>query len=41
MFAKAACTQGFLEYCYIQVSKQELARIVVNKGHLTIIASDY
>ena len=39
--AEAACTQGFLEYCHIQVSKQRLARIVVDEGHLTIIASDY
>jgi hypothetical protein len=39
--AEAACTQGFLEYCHIKVSKQELARIVVDEGHLTITASDY
>jgi hypothetical protein len=39
--AEAACTQGFLEYCHIQVSKQELARIIVDEGHLTITASDY
>jgi hypothetical protein len=38
--AEAACTQGFLEYCHIQVSKQELARIVVYEGYLTITASD-
>jgi superfamily II DNA helicase RecQ len=41
MLAKAACTQGFLEYCYILVSKQKLDRIVINEGHLTIIASNY
>jgi hypothetical protein len=41
MSAEAACTQGFLKYCHIQVSKQELARIIVDKGHLTITASDY
>jgi superfamily II DNA helicase RecQ len=39
--AEAACTQSFLEYCHIQVSKQELARIVIDEGHLTITASDY
>lgn len=41
MSAEAACTQGFLEYCYIQVSKQKLDRIVIDESHLTIIASDY
>jgi len=39
--AEAECTQGFLEYCHIQVSKQELARIVVDEGHLTITANSY
>jgi orsellinic acid/F9775 biosynthesis protein OrsD/helicase-like protein/RAD3-like DEAD/DEAH box helicase len=39
--AEAACTQGFLEYCHIQVSKQELARIVVDECHLTITTSNY
>jgi hypothetical protein len=38
---EATCTQSFLEYCHIQVSKQRLARIVVDEGHLTITASDY
>jgi superfamily II DNA helicase RecQ len=41
MSAEAACTQSFLECCHIQVSKQRLARIVVDEGHLTITASDY
>ena len=39
--AEAACTQSFLEYCHTEVSKQRLARIVVDEGHLTITASDY
>jgi hypothetical protein len=39
--AEAACTQGFLEYCHILVSKQKLDRIVIDEGHLTITASDY
>jgi superfamily II DNA helicase RecQ len=39
--AEAACTQSFLKYCYIQVSKQELACIILDEGHLTITASDY
>ncbi|KAH6689954.1 hypothetical protein BKA61DRAFT_684622 [Leptodontidium sp. MPI-SDFR-AT-0119] len=37
--AEAACTQGFLEYCRRQVSKQKLARIIIDEGHLTITAS--
>ncbi len=39
--AEAACTPSFLEYCHIQVSKQNLTRIVIDEGHLTITASDY
>jgi superfamily II DNA helicase RecQ len=39
--AEAVCTQGFLEYCYQEVSKQRLARIVVDRGHLTVTASGY
>ena len=39
--AEAACTQGFLEYCHLQVSKQRLDRIIIDEGHLTITASDY
>ncbi|KAG4427332.1 hypothetical protein IFR05_017185, partial [Cadophora sp. M221] len=39
--AEAACTQGFLEYCHLQVSKQKLDRIVIDESHLTITASDY
>jgi superfamily II DNA helicase RecQ len=39
--AEAACTQSFLEYCHIQVSKQRPARIVVDESHLTITASEY
>jgi superfamily II DNA helicase RecQ len=39
--AEAACTQSFLEYCQTEVSKQRLARIIVDEGHLTITASDY
>ena len=41
MSAEAAYTQGFLEYCHILVSKQKLDRIIIDKGHLTITASDY
>jgi hypothetical protein len=36
--AEAACTQGFLEYCHVLVSKQKLDRIVIDEGHLTITA---
>jgi superfamily II DNA helicase RecQ len=39
--AEAACTWSFLEYYHREVSKQRLARIVVDEGHLTITASDY
>ena len=39
--AEAACTQGFLEYCHLQVSKQKLDRIIIDEGHLTITASNY
>jgi len=39
--AEAVCTQGFLEYCHVLVSKQKLDRIVIDEGHLTITASDY
>jgi superfamily II DNA helicase RecQ len=41
VLAEAVCTQSFLEYCHIQVSKQELACIILDEGHLTITASDY
>jgi hypothetical protein len=41
MLAEATCTQGFLKYYYILVSKQKLDRIIIDKGHLTITASDY
>jgi superfamily II DNA helicase RecQ len=41
VLAEAACTQSFLEYCHIKVSKQELAHIILDEGHLTITASDY
>ncbi|PQE10617.1 hypothetical protein CJF32_00009743 [Rutstroemia sp. NJR-2017a WRK4] len=39
--AEAVCTASFLEYCYLQVSKQILDRIVIDKSYLTITASDY
>ncbi|CZT10598.1 uncharacterized protein RCO7_11434 [Rhynchosporium graminicola] len=39
--AEAAYTQGFLTYCYFQVRKQRLDRIVIDESHLTITASDY
>lgn len=39
--AEAACTQAFLEYAHLLVSRQELDRIVVDECHLTITASDY
>lgn len=39
--AEAACTQGFLEYCHLQVSKQKLGRIIIDESHLTFTASDY
>jgi superfamily II DNA helicase RecQ len=39
--AEVAYTQSFLEYCYQEVSKQRLARIIVDEGHLTITASNY
>lgn len=39
--AEAACIQSFLEYCHIRLSKQELERIILDEGHLTITASDY
>jgi hypothetical protein len=41
MLAETICTQGFLEYYHILVSKQKLDHIVIDKGHLTITASDY
>ena len=41
VLAETVCTQGFLEYCYILVSKQKLDRIIINEGHLTITASNY
>lgn len=39
--AETACTQGFLEYCQLLVSWQQLDRIVIDESHLTITASDY
>jgi Lhr-like helicase len=39
--AEAACTQSFLEYAHKRVYNQELDRIVVDEGHLTVTASDY
>ena len=39
--AETACTQRFLEYCRTQVSKQSLARLMIDEGHLTITASDF
>ena len=39
--AKSACTRGFLEYCNVLVSKQELEHIAINEGHLTTTTSDY
>jgi len=39
--AEAACTQSFLEYCHLLVSKQKLDRIAIDEAHLTITASDY
>jgi superfamily II DNA helicase RecQ len=39
--AEAAYTQSFLEYAHTLVSRQRLDRIVIDKCHLTIIASDY
>lgn len=39
--AEAACSQSFLEYAHVLVSKQKLDRIVLDECHLTIIASDY
>jgi superfamily II DNA helicase RecQ len=41
VLAEAAYTQSFLEYYYQEVSKQRLARIIVDEGYLTITASDY
>jgi hypothetical protein len=39
--AETACIQGFLEYYHILVSKQKLDCIIIDKGYLTITASDY
>ena len=39
--AEAACSQSFLEYAHVLVSKQKLDRIVLDECHLTIIASNY
>lgn len=39
--AEAACSQSFLEYAHVLVSKQKLDRIVLDECHLTITASDY
>jgi superfamily II DNA helicase RecQ len=41
ILAETTCTQGFLEYYHILVSKQKLDRIVIDEGYLTITASDY
>ena len=39
--ASAACTQSFLEYTLKRFYSQELDRIVVDEGHLSVTASDY
>jgi superfamily II DNA helicase RecQ len=39
--AEAACSQSFLEYTHVLVSKQKLDRIVLDECHLTITARDY
>lgn len=39
--AEAACSQSFLEYAHILVSKQKLDRIMLDECHLTITASDW
>ncbi|KFZ23101.1 hypothetical protein V502_02420 [Pseudogymnoascus sp. VKM F-4520 (FW-2644)] len=41
MSAKAVCTESFLEYAHLLVSRQQLDRIVIDECHLTITASDY
>jgi superfamily II DNA helicase RecQ len=39
--AEAACTESFLDYARTLVSRQQLDRIVIDEGHLTITTSDY
>jgi superfamily II DNA helicase RecQ len=39
--AEAACSQSFLEYAHVLVSKQKLDHIMLDECHLTITASDY
>ena len=41
MSAEAACTEGFLEYIRLLVSRQQLDRIVVDECYLIITAGDY
>ncbi|KFY23902.1 hypothetical protein V491_02362 [Pseudogymnoascus sp. VKM F-3775] len=41
MSAEAVCTESFLEYAHLLVSRQQLDRIVIDECHLTITASDY
>lgn len=39
--AEAVCTEAFLTYACVLVSRQKLDRIVIDEGHLTITTSDY
>ncbi|KAJ4226463.1 hypothetical protein NW757_014255 [Fusarium falciforme] len=39
--AEAACIDGFLDYAYRLVDRQQLDRIVIDECHLTITASSY
>jgi hypothetical protein len=41
MSTKALYSESFLEYTYVLVSKQKLDRIIIDKCHLTITASNY
>jgi hypothetical protein len=41
MLAEAIYTKTFLNYARGLVSRQKLDRIIINKGYLTIIISDY
>jgi hypothetical protein len=39
--AEAVCTETFLDYTRSLVSQQKLDRIMIDKGYLTIITSNY
>lgn len=41
MSAVAACTESFLEYAHLLVSRQQLDPIVINESHLIVTASNY